>query len=166
MNIDEWFKWPTNSSDPAFNSVVLVVIAMLGLLAITVSAFIAIPLAVGFALFKWAQWHARRQVPTAQIFADTHQRVIAANFPATDAFIEASFQRFCQAWKPELPIAPICSTMSNVIETLYEGEGLNNPLPPAPTQDTIAEGRYRDRLLSYMRKSEDAPGTSPPSPMR
>jgi hypothetical protein len=159
MNVDKWFEWPTKSPDASLNVVILIVLILMFAAALAVSVFLLIPLGLGFGLFKWAQWYARRPVPTGQIYADTNQRVIAANFPATDSFVNASIRRLYEAWRPDLPIAPIYTAMSNVAEFLYGAEAFNNPLPPAPTPNTIAEGRYRDRLLSHMRRSEDAPAT-------
>lgn len=159
MNIDQWFEWPTKSSSPYVNLAVAVTILLTLAIALTVSIVIAVPLGIGVGLFKWAQWRASRPVPTAQIQAAADQRVIAANFPEGDAFAQSYIRRLYDAWRPELPSPDIFETLGEIAETLYEAEGLNNPLPPAPIVNGIEEGRHRDRLLAHMRKCQDAPGT-------
>jgi len=159
MKIEDLMRWPTNSSDPGVNFVVIVVIAMLGLSALVFSAFLLIPLAIGFGIFKWVQWNAQRPTPTSEIAAAAQQRVIAANFPDTDAFWDGFSRRLVEAWRPSLPNYDVLDAMLNIAETLYDAEGLNNPLPPAPPSSPIEEGRYRDQLLAQARKSADAPVT-------
>lgn len=158
MKVEEWLRWP-NSSDPGINFVAIVVIAMLGLAALVFSAMLLIPLAIGFGIFKWVQWHARRPTPTSDIIAATQQRVIAANFPDTDTFASAYTRRLAEAWKPDLPTYDVLTAMMEIAETLYDAESLNNPLPPVPPGSAIEEGRYRDNLIAQARKSADAPAT-------
>jgi hypothetical protein len=159
MKIEDLMRWPTNSSDPSVNFVVIVVIAMLGLTALVFSAFLLIPLGIGFGIFKWMQWYATRPTPTSEIAAAAQQRVIAANFPDTGAFLDGFSRRLVEAWRPSLPNYDTLDIMLGITETLYDAEGLNNPLPPAPPSSPIEEGRYRDQLLAQARKSADAPAT-------
>lgn len=159
MKIEDYLRWPTNSSNPGVNFLVIVVIAMLGLTALVFSALLLIPLAIGFGIFKWLQWNANRPTPTSEIAAAAQQRVIAANFPDTEAFLDGFSRRLVEAWRPSLPNYDILDAMLGIAETLYEAEALNNPLPPAPPSSPIEEGRYRDQLLAQARKSADAPAT-------
>jgi Type IV secretion-system coupling protein DNA-binding domain len=159
MKIEDLLRWPTNSSDPGINFVIIVVIAMLGIAALVFSAVLLIPLAIGFGIFKFVQLHASRPTPTSEIAAAAQQRVIAANFPDTNAFLDGLSRRLVEAWRPSLPNYGALETMLDIAETLYDGEGLNNPLPPAPPSSPIEEGRYRDQLLAQARRSADAPAT-------
>src|SRR5262249_45087262 len=74
-------------------------------------------------------------------------------------FAEAFARRLIEAWRPSLPKRDVFERMIEIAETLYDAEGLNNPLPPVPIASPIEEGRYRDRLLAHARKCADAPAT-------
>lgn len=159
MKIEDYLRWPTNSSDPGVNLILAAIVFVLGIAALLFSALLLIPLAIGFGIFKWVQWNASRPIPTTMIAAAAEQRVIAANFPNTEAFLDGFSRRLAQAWHPRLPNYDILDVMLGIAETLYDAEGLNNPVPPAPPLSPIEEGRYRDQLLAQARRSADAPAT-------
>ena len=85
--------------------------------------------------------------------------MIAANFPDVDSFRDAYVRRLTESWQPRIPILPIFSRMIAVAEEIYEIEGLSNPVPPLPPDDSIEQGRYRDLLRIHALKMHDAPGT-------
>ncbi len=159
MNIDGWLQWPTKSTDPGVNFVVLIILALLIIAAIVAGATIAIPVLIVIGIAKAAHWYVTRPTPTDQLYAQTEQRSITANFPATEKFLEAHIDRLVDAWGDSLPSYQVYLSMVSASETLYKVEDLNNPLPPIPPSNSIEEGRYRDRLLIRMRKSADAPKT-------
>lgn len=159
MNFDDWLQWPTKSTDPGVNFVVLIVLVLLAGFAIVAGAFIAIPILVVLALAKGAHWYANRPTPTDQILALTQQRSVSANFPDTETFMEAYLDRFIDAIRDDLPAYQIFLLISHITEAIYKEENLNNPLPPLVAANTIEEGRYRDQLIAHQRKSADAPHT-------
>lgn len=160
MNVDDWFQWPTRSSDPAANAAIAVLliaaVAMLFIAGIVVALPLAIILGIGYGVYKYAN----RPTPTEHIYAQTEQRVIAANFPTAEAFLEAHSDRLLDSLLEDQPPAySLYVTMLRISQRLYEVEKFANPLPPIPPKGTIEEGRYRDMLLSFQKKSADAPGT-------
>ena len=161
MNIDDWFQWPTKSTDPGVNFVVLIMLVLLGGIALAAGAIIAIPVLIVIGIAKGVHWYVSRPMPTDQLIAQTEQRAITANFPTSQLFLEAHIKRLFDAFdeRDELPAYRIYLAIAHASEALYKAEDLNNPLPPIPAGNTIEEGRYRDRLLVRMRKSADAPKT-------
>lgn len=128
-------------------------------IAIAAGAVVALPLGTAFGIYKFARWYARRPTPTRVLFAVTEQRVIAANFPDADAFVQAFSLRLIDAWQPTLPHGYVFREIVEVARRVYDAESLNNPLPPLPAPSLIEEGRYRDRLLTQGRRAADAPMT-------
>lgn len=159
MNFDDWFKWPTNSSDPGVNFVVLIMLTMLAIAALAVGAMFAVPILIVLGIAKGVHWYMNQPVPTDQLHAEAQQRVIAANFPPPEAFLDMHTKRFFEAIRADPPAFPIINALLNTSETLYQAEDLNNPLPPIAPLGAIEEGRYRDSLINYQRKSADAPKT-------
>lgn len=159
MNFDEWFRWPTKSTDPGVNFVVIVMLSFLAMVAIVVGAVIVVPVLAVIGIAKLIHAHANRPKPTDQLHAETAQRVIAANFPADDDFIDSHARRLIESMGDNPPAFAIAQVMTNISGTLYRAEALNNPLPPLPPAGTIEEGRYRDRLIAFQKKSADAPKT-------
>ena len=53
MSLDNWFRWPTNSSDPALNAAIAVLLAMTALMVlagfVAFAVIIAIPAGILFA---------------------------------------------------------------------------------------------------------------------
>ena len=139
MNFDDWLQWPTKSTDPGVNFVVLIVLVLLAGFAFVAGAFIAIPVLVVLAIAKGAHWYANRPTPTDQILALTQQRSVSANFPDTEKFIEAYLDRFIDAIRDDLPAYQIFLFISHVTEAIYREENLNNPLPPLVAANTIEE---------------------------
>jgi hypothetical protein len=156
---DHWLKYALFSGDPGVTFVAIIMCFFLVCIAIVAGAIFAVPFGVGFAIFKWVQWQSRRPTPTGEILSATQQHVVAANFPDTDAFVDAYAHRLYEAWEPDLPAEAIGEQMLHVAAVLYDAERLDNPLPPIPPTSLIEEGRYRDRLLSHARKCADAPVT-------
>jgi hypothetical protein len=159
MNIDDWLQWPTKSTDPGVNFVVLIMLAMLIIGALAIGAVVLIPLLIVLAIAKGVHWYVTRPMPTDQLVAQTEQRSITANFPTDEQFINAHLNRLLDALDESLPAHQVYMAIAHISEALYQAEDLNNPLPPLPPADTIEDGRYRDRLLARMRKSADAPQT-------
>jgi hypothetical protein len=159
VSIDDWFKWPTNSSDPGVNFVVLVAVIVFVTAAVTVGVAIAIPVLIVLAIAKGAHWYASRPIPTDDLRTEAQQRVIAASFPTREAFHDMHLGRLIDAIRDDPPALPIVTAMVGISDDLYRVEDLNNPLPPIAPQGTIEEGRYRDALIAYQRKSADAPKT-------
>ena len=62
MNIDEWLQWPTKSTDPGVNFVVLFLLGMLIIIALALGATILIPLAIVIGLAKGIHWYVNRPV--------------------------------------------------------------------------------------------------------
>lgn len=154
MNIDDWFTWPTKSTDPGVNFVAIVVIAMLVILALAVGAVFIIPIVIVIGIAKVIHVHNTRPTSTAALFQATQQRVTAANFPATDVFVSAHLHRVLEQLRDSLPTDSIFDSYGTVAVALYDAEDLSNSLPPLPpmTDGTIEDGRYRDRLLTRVRK--------------
>lgn len=159
MNIDDWFEWPTKSTDPGVNFVVLIFLTMLVIVLAVMGAFVAIPIVIMLAIAKGVHWYVNRPVPTDQLALQTEQRAVTANFPSSDDFLKAHIARLFDGFSDRLPAYNLYLMMVRVAAHLYEREDLHNPLPPLPPANTIEEGRYRDQLLLRMRKSADAPKT-------
>ncbi|HTV28328.1 MAG TPA: hypothetical protein VMF32_11150 [Xanthobacteraceae bacterium] len=154
-----WLRYTLFSGDPAVTIASIVICFFLLGIFLAAGAVFAVPIGIAFGIFKYVQWRSRRPTPTAEIIAATQQRVIAANFPDTEAFSAAFARRLVEAWNPSYPNGHLFERMLEVAETLYDTEGLNNPLPPTPPSNPIEEGRYRDRLFVHARKCADAPYT-------
>jgi hypothetical protein len=159
VSVEDWFKWPTNSSDPGVNFVVLVGLIFVVVFALTLGTVIAIPVLIVLAIVKGVQWYGNRPVSTDELRTEAQQRVIAASFPTPEAFHDLHMGRLIEAIRGDPPALPIVTTMVGISDDLYRVEDLNNPLPPIAPQGTIEEGRYRDALITYQRKSADAPKT-------
>ena len=159
MSIEDWLRWPTKSTDPAANAAIAVVLALVVVFALVVGATILIPVAIVIGIAKGVQWYVNRPVPTDQLYAQTEQRVIAANFPDAEAFMDAHLDRLLDAIRDDLPTYAIFRTMADLTKAIYKKENLNNPLPPLAITSEIEEGRYRDDLIAQQRKSVDAPRT-------
>lgn len=159
MNIDEWFQWPTRSTDPGVNFVVVILLAVVIIFALVLGATILIPIAIVIGLAKGLHWYVNRPTPTDQLYAQTEQRVISANFPDTEKFMDAHLDRLLDAIQDNLPAYSVFRSMAQITEALYKSENLNNPLPPLIGGSEIAEGRYRDELIAQQRKTVDAPRT-------
>ena len=148
-----------NTDDPILNAVLFIVAAALVMFALVAGAFIVIPIVVVLGIARAVHWYVNRPVPTNELRAQTEQRVIAANFPMPEAFHDLHLGRLVEAIRDDPPALPIVTAMVGISDDLYRAEDLNNPLPPIAPQGTIEEGRYRDALIAYQRKSADAPKT-------
>lgn len=159
MRRANWLSNPLRSSDPALNAAILVLLLMVLVLAFIIGLTVVTPIVIALILFKAFQWYMRRPVPTDRLYRDTQQRVVAANFPAVESFIDSHIDRFLEALASDLPAYGIFGSMVLTTEALYKKENLNNPLPPLTVSSEIEEGRYRDDLVAQQRKSVDAPRT-------
>lgn len=141
---------------------VSMLIIFMGLAVIFIGFFVLAPLAI-LALAIWLGYkYATRPVvtPTTEMYAQTEQRVIAANFPSPDDFVESLNDRLLErVLDSQPPVFTILATMEHVSRELYEAERLGNPLPPIPPAGTIEDGRYRDMLIAFQKKTADAPRT-------
>jgi hypothetical protein len=159
MKIEDWLRWPTNSSDPALNAAIAVFLVMAAIILIVVGGMFLLPVVLILGIAKGVHWYMHRPTPTDQLYAQAQQRGITANFPDADKFMEAHLDRFLDAIRDDLPAYSIFLAMANVTEALYRDEQLTNPLPPLGAANAIEEGRYRDQLIAYQRKTADAPHT-------
>jgi len=159
MSIEDWLKWPTKSTDPSANAAIAVFLALVIVFAIVAGAMILVPVAIVIGIAKGVHWYVNRPTPTDQLYAQTQQRSVSANFPATDKFMDAYIDRFIDAIREDLPAYHIYLAMVHITEAIYREENLNNPLPPLIAANEIEEGRYRDQLIAHQRKTVDAPRT-------
>ena len=159
MSVEDWLRWPTKSTDPAVNAAIAVFLALAAIILVVVGGMFLLPVVLILGIAKGVHWYANRPTPTDQLYAQTQQRSIAANFPEPEKFIDAYLDRFLDAIRDDLPAYHIYLTMVHIADALYEKENLNNPLPPIAAANTIEEGRYRDQLIAHQRKTADAPRT-------
>lgn len=155
-------RWPTGSPDPMVNIIATGVLVLLAILTIATSFLLLLPIAIVFGIIAFLRWYQSNPQPytnVALVAEATQQHVIAANFPDVDSFRDAYVRRLTESWQPRIPILPIFSRMIAVAEEIYEIEGLSNPVPPLPPDDSIEQGRYRDLLRIHALKMHDAPGT-------
>src|SRR5262249_24532766 len=103
MNLDDWLTWPTKSSDPGVNFVVLVVLSLLVVFAIVVGAMFLIPILIVLGIAKGVHWYVNRPVPTADIYAHTQLLSERAQFPKTDEFLEAHLKHLINAFRGDYP---------------------------------------------------------------
>ena len=157
MSGDGWL--PIHSSDPAANAAIAIVLVIAAIMLVVLGGMFLLPVVLVIAIAKGIHWYANRPTPTDQLYAQTQQRSISANFPDADKFMDAYLDRFLDAIRDDLPAYYVYATMANIAEALYKEENLNNPLPPLPPANTIEEGRYRDQLIAHQRKTADAPRT-------
>ncbi len=160
MKIEDWFEWPTRSTDPGVNVTIAVLLVMAAVLLFAVGIVVALPVAIAGAVGYGIYRYSSRPTPTDQIYAQTEQRVISANFPTVETFLSAHADRLLDSLlETEPPAYSLYLTMMRISQRLYVAEKFSNPLPPVPPRDTIEEGRYRDMLLNLQKKSADAPAT-------
>jgi hypothetical protein len=159
MNIDDWLQWPTKSTDPSANAAIAVFLVVAAIILIVVGGMFLLPVVLIIAIAKGIHWYTHRPTPTDQLYAQTQQRSVTANFPDPDKFLDAYIDRFLDAIRDDLPAYRIYLAMVYLTEAIYKEENLNNPLPPIAAANTIEEGRYRDQLIAHQRKSVDAPRT-------
>jgi hypothetical protein len=161
MNIDDWLTWPTKSTDPGVNFVVLIVLSLILVFALVVGAMFLIPILLIFAVVKGMHWYSNRPVPTADIYAQTQFLSQQAQFPKTNNFLEAHLSQFIKACRGDYPAYNVYVEMANIARKLYDEEDLANPLAPLPaaSANSIEEGIYRDALLARSRTMENAQRT-------
>lgn len=160
MKIDDWFEWPTKSTDPGVNFAVLVVLTMLILFVVVSGALILIPVIIAIGLAKGVHWYVNRPTPTDQLYLQSDQRVIAANFPTTEKFLEDHSNRLLESLlEKDPPAYDLFVRMLRISEQLYSSEKLQNLLPPIAPSGSIEDGRYRDQLIAFNKKTQDAPRT-------
>lgn len=159
MSIEDWFQWPTKSTDPGVNAAIALFLVMAAIVLVIVGGMFLLPVVLILAIAKGVHWYMYRPTPTDQLYAQAQQRGVVANFPDAEKFMEAYLSRFLDATRDDLPAYSIYLTIAHITEGLYECEKLTNPLPPLAAVNAIEEGRYRDRLIAYQRKTADAPHT-------
>ena len=159
MKIEDWLRWPTNSSDPALNAAVAVMLVMAAIVLVVVGGIFLLPVVLVIGIAKGVHWYVNRPTPTAQLYAEAQQRTIAANFPDPEEFVDAYIDRFVDAIRDDLPAYHVYLTMVHIADALYREENLSNPLPPIAGANAIEEGRYRDQLIAHQRKIADASHT-------
>jgi len=159
MKIEDWLEWPTRSTDPAANAAIAVLLVMGLLFALIIGATVLIPVILVLGLAKGIHWYVHRPTPTDQLYLQTQQRVVAAKFPSAEAFGDAHADRLLDAIRDDPPAYDIYLRMIRIADALYKEERLDNLLPPIAPTGTIEDGRYRDRLIAFNKKSEDAQRT-------
>lgn len=157
MSSKSWL--PLNSSDPALNAAIACVLAVTAIMLVVAGGMVLLPVVAAIGIAKGVHWYANRPTPTDQLYAQAQQRGIAANFPDADTYLEAFLDRFIDAMGDDLPTYQLYLTMACIAKAIYEHENLTNPLPPVAPINTIEEGRYRDQLVAYQKKTQDAPHT-------
>jgi hypothetical protein len=157
MKSDSWL--PLNSNDPSANAAIAVFLVMAAIILIVVGGIFLLPIVAIIGIAKGIHWYANRPTPTDQLYAQTQQRCIAANFPDCEKFVEAYLERFIDAIKDNLPPWDCYLAMANIADVLYRVENFDNPLPPFAPANSIEDGRYRDALIAHQKKSQDAPST-------
>jgi hypothetical protein len=154
-----WLQWPIKSGSPATDATILVILFFAFILALFLGGMILVPIGIAIGIVKAVQWYTNRPVPTDQLYADTEQRSISANFPNAEQFIDSHIDRLLDASRENLPTHHVFQVMTEIAADLYKEERLSNPLPPLPPANTIEERRYRDLLIAHQRKTVDAPRT-------
>jgi hypothetical protein len=150
---------PFNSSDPALNAAIACVLVVAAIMLVVVGGMFLLPVVAVIGIAKGVHWYANRPTPTDQLYAQAQQRSVTANFPDADKYLEAFLDRFIDAMGDDLPTFQLYLAIARIAKAIYEHENLTNPLPPVAPSNTIEEGRYRDQLIAYQRKTQDAPHT-------
>jgi hypothetical protein len=160
MKIEDWFEWPTRSSDPGINVAIAVLLVLAAIILFAIGLAVALPLVIAIGVGYGIYRYVNRPAATVDVLAHTEQRAISANFPSVEQFSDAHIQRMLDAVLERRPPAySIFRTMMHISHELYAAENFVNPLPPLPPKDTIEEGRYRDMLIAHQKKTADAPKT-------
>ena len=159
MSIEDWLQWPTKSTDPAANAAIAVFLALVAIILVVVGGMFLLPVVLILGIAKGVHWYMHRPTPTDQLYAQTQQRSVSANYPDPEKFLDAFLDRFIDAIHDDLPAYHIYLAMAHITKYLYNEENLNNPLPPLVAANAIEEGRYRDQLIAHQRKTQDAPRT-------
>ncbi|HEV2878455.1 MAG TPA: type IV secretory system conjugative DNA transfer family protein [Candidatus Eremiobacteraceae bacterium] len=160
MTVEDWLKWPTKSSDPFVNLFVLVAIVLIVALALTAGVIMAVPLAIGFCVFKSAHWYMSRPMTTARLRATAQRQLAAANFPAGGQFFGIFVKHLYDTWQPWFPAPAVYETMGEIAAALYAAEEFEFVPSVSSAPSRIEEGRQRDRLLLQMRRCEDVSTTT------
>jgi len=153
-------RWPTRSPDPVVNVIATGVLVILGLMVLASGFLLLVPIGIGFLVIAAIRWYHNRPPPYSNkaISAAAEQHTLAANFPDAQAFADSYVRRLIDAWHPKVPALSVLEAMLQIASELYEGEALNNPIPPIPL-DPIDQGRWRDEARIHALKMHDAPGT-------
>ncbi len=122
-------------------------------------AAVLVPVLIVIGIAKGIHWYMTQPTPTDQLYAQTQQRGVIANFPDEEQFLKAHIERLLAEVRDHPPAYELFLTMVRITEALYKAENLNNPLPPLRPANAIEEGRFRDQLIAHQRKSADAPRT-------
>jgi hypothetical protein len=145
------------STDPTANAVLIIFAALFGIILLSVGALIVLPVALAFIAWRIYLWYSRLPLKTEEVIqlATLPERV---PFPTTDEFLESELNHLFDIWEEDLPHYDLYVKLSTVAQTLYEEEEVARlpALPIAPND--IEEARYRDRLLAYVKKTQDMPG--------
>lgn len=157
--IEDWFEWPTRSTDPAANAAIAVFLVTALFFALIIGATILIPVILIVGLAKGIHWYVNRPTPTDQLYLQTAQRVVSARFPSAEAFAQAHAVRLLDAIGDDPPAYDIYVRMVRIADALYKEERLDNVVPPIAPTGTIEDGRYRDRLIAFNKKTQDAQHT-------
>src|SRR5713226_125313 len=103
MNFDEWLRWPTKSTDPAANAAIAVLLAIVAIALVVIGGLFLIPVVLIIAIAKGIHWYVNRPTPTDQLYAQSEQRTIAANFPTVETFVESYIHRLFETWEDSYP---------------------------------------------------------------
>jgi Type IV secretion-system coupling protein DNA-binding domain len=155
----DWLRGLTSSRDPAMNAAIAVFLVTVAIVLVIVGGIFLLPVVLVIGIAKGVHWYIHRPTPTDQLYVQAQQRTISANFPAPEKFNEAFVERFLDAVGDSVPTYQLFAGIAHVADQLYTAENLSNPLPPLATDNPIEEGRYRDELIAYHRKTADAPRT-------
>jgi hypothetical protein len=87
MSIEDWL--PIKSSDPTANAAIAVVLAMVAITLVVVGGMFLLPVVLIIGIAKGVHWYVNRPTPTDQLYAQTQQRGLSANFPDAEKYIDA-----------------------------------------------------------------------------
>jgi hypothetical protein len=144
-----------DSNDPALNATMFIMACAIALVLVAIGAAFALPVLAVIGIAKGIHWYYTRPIRTDILAEQTQTLAKRAAFPNLDAFLDGFTARLIQHYKGNLPIYPVFHKMVVIAGMLYEAEDLGNPLAPLPPQNTIEEGKYRDRLLAQTKKIAD-----------
>jgi hypothetical protein len=147
------------TSDPAANAALVIFAALIATILVAVGAILLLPIVLGFIGWRIYLWQSRLPLDTEEIVQTASltggER---APFPSTNEFLESHLNHLFDIWEENLPHYDLYLKLTTTAELLYLDEEVAG-LPPVPiSTNDIEEARYRDRLLAYIKKTQNMPG--------
>jgi hypothetical protein len=147
------------TSDPAANVALVIFAALIGTVLVAAGAVLLLPIVLAFVGWRIYLWYSRLPMKTAEVLQTASVTAgERAPFPSTNEFLESHLNHLFDLWEENLPHYDLYLKLSTVAQVLYEDEEVAG-LPPMPVAaDDIAQARYRDKLLAYIKKTQEMPG--------